>query len=69
VDLLTLGQYLQPTSRHLPVVEYITPERFDELGKLARQMGFKHVASGPLVRSSYRAAELALKDLVKVGSA
>ncbi|MCX8091417.1 MAG: lipoyl synthase [Verrucomicrobiae bacterium] len=54
-DLLTLGQYLQPTLRHLPVVEFVSPERFARLGELARGMGFAHVASGPLVRSSYHA--------------
>lgn len=54
-ELLTLGQYLQPTLRHLPVVEFVPPERFARLGELARAMGFLHVASGPLVRSSYHA--------------
>jgi len=54
-DLLTLGQYLQPTLKHLPVMEFITPTLFDELGAEARAMGFVHVASGPLVRSSYHA--------------
>ena len=58
VDLLTLGQYLQPTRHHLPVVEYVTPERFESLGQLALDMGFKDVAAGPLVRSSYKAGEL-----------
>ena len=56
-DLLTLGQYLQPTLRHLPVVEFVPPGRFDELGRQARAMGFVHVASGPRVRSSYHADE------------
>jgi lipoyl synthase len=54
-DILTLGQYLQPTLRHLPVVEFIPPARFAEYGQLARAMGFLHVASGPMVRSSYHA--------------
>jgi len=58
VDLLTLGQYLQPTSSHLPVAEYVTPQRFEELGQQALDLGFADVASGPLVRSSYRAAQL-----------
>lgn len=58
-DLLTLGQYLQPSSRHLPVVRYVPPEEFDELGRLARSLGFAHVASGPFVRSSYHADEMA----------
>ena len=57
VNLLTLGQYLQPTRRHLAVEEYVTPERFEELGELARALGFAHVAAGPLVRSSYHAEE------------
>lgn len=54
-DILTLGQYLQPTSKHLPVVEFITPERFDEYRVLGMEMGFRYVESGPLVRSSYHA--------------
>ncbi|HEV2209870.1 MAG TPA: lipoyl synthase [Verrucomicrobiae bacterium] len=56
-DILTLGQYLQPTLRHLPVLEYVRPEKFVEYGRHARQMGFVHVASGPMVRSSYHADE------------
>jgi lipoic acid synthetase len=56
-DLLTLGQYLQPTREHLPVVEFVPPERFAAYGRLARELGFVHVASGPLVRSSYHADE------------
>ena len=66
VDILTLGQYLRPTglARHIPVKEYVTPERFDELGDLARSMGFLYVASGPFVRSSYRAGELFLKGML-----
>lgn len=56
VDRLTLGQYLQPTINHLPVDRYVIPQQFDELAELAKQMGFKHVASGPMVRSSYHAA-------------
>ena len=59
-DLLTLGQYLQPTLRHLPVVEYVTPEKFAEYGARAREMGFVHVASMPMVRSSYHADEFTL---------
>ena len=55
--ILTLGQYLQPTFKHLPVVEFVTPERFAEHGRRAKAMGFIHVASGPLVRSSYHADE------------
>ncbi len=58
VDFLTLGQYLQPTLDSLPVERYVPPEEFDELGAIARGMGFKKVASGPLVRSSYHAREM-----------
>ena len=54
-DIITLGQYLQPTKRHLPVVEFITPEVFKELKEIGLEMGFKFVESGPLVRSSYHA--------------
>jgi lipoic acid synthetase len=57
VTVLTLGQYLRPTPRHLPVVEFIAPEQFDEYKQIALEKGFRHVASGPLVRSSYHAAE------------
>jgi lipoic acid synthetase len=59
VDFLTLGQYLQPTAESLPVERYVPPEEFDELGELARRMGFRNVASGPFVRSSYHAREMA----------
>lgn len=59
VDYLTLGQYLQPGDKYLPVVRYVPPEEFDELGELAREMGFKKVASGPFVRSSYHARDMA----------
>ena len=62
-DILTLGQYLQPTLKHLPVIEYVTPEKFDELGERARTMGFVHVASGPMVRSSYHADEFTLPSV------
>jgi lipoic acid synthetase len=55
LDVITLGQYLQPTPKHLPVAEFITPERFAEYETLGKQMGFRHVESGPLVRSSYHA--------------
>jgi lipoic acid synthetase len=58
-DLVTLGQYLQPSARHLPVVRYLPPGEFDELGRLARSIGFARVASGPFVRSSYHADEMA----------
>lgn len=55
VDMLTLGQYLQPSRHHLPVLRYVPPEEFAELGRLAEEMGFSNVASGPMVRSSYHA--------------
>ena len=57
VGVLTLGQYLRPTPKHLPVVEYISPETFALYGDIARKKGFTHVASGPLVRSSYHASD------------
>jgi len=57
-ELLTLGQYLQPSPAHLPVVRYVPPREFDELDRAARQMGFRQVASGPLVRSSYHARDM-----------
>ncbi|MES1213232.1 MAG: lipoyl synthase [Singulisphaera sp.] len=59
-DLLTLGQYLQPSPEHMPVVRYVPPAEFDELGAAARRMGFVQVASGPFVRSSYHAREMAV---------
>jgi lipoic acid synthetase len=55
VDILTLGQYLQPTKNHLPVVEFITPEMFEYYEKVGIDKGFRFVESGPLVRSSYHA--------------
>ena len=55
--ILTLGQYLQPTRDHLPVVEFVRPERFADYGRIAKELGFVHVASGPMVRSSYHADE------------
>ena len=55
VDMVTLGQYLQPTSHHHPVLRFWTPEEFEELAEFGYKLGFTHVASGPLVRSSYHA--------------
>jgi lipoic acid synthetase len=55
VDIVTLGQYLQPSLNHLPVAEFITPEQFDYYREVGLKMGFRHVESGPLVRSSYHA--------------
>ena len=60
VDLLTLGQYLQPTAHHLPIDRFVTPEEFDRYREWALAEGFRECVSGPLVRSSYR-AELALQ--------
>src|SRR5262249_46166194 len=57
-DFVTLGQYLQPSPQHLPVVRFLPPDEFDELGRLARALGFGDVASGPFVRSSYHADEM-----------
>jgi lipoic acid synthetase len=56
VDILTIGQYLRPTEKHLPVIRYVPPAEFDELRHTGYEMGFRHVESGPLVRSSYHAA-------------
>ncbi len=64
VDVLTLGQYLRPSAQHLPVERYVSPPEFEELGKAAERKGFMYVASGPMVRSSYRAAELFLKGKI-----
>lgn len=64
VDVVTFGQYLQPTRKHLAVQEYVTPEKFQEWQVEAESMGFKYVASGPLVRSSYKAGEFYLKNLL-----
>lgn len=58
-DMLTLGQYLAPTQSHLPVERFVPPEEFDEIGEKARKLGFSFVASGPFVRSSYHAGEMA----------
>ena len=57
VDILTLGQYLRPSPKHLPIVRYVTPAEFDDLRRAGYEMGFAHVESGPLVRSSYHAAD------------
>jgi lipoic acid synthetase len=61
-DALTLGQYLAPTLKHIPVKRYVPPAEFDELARLARSMGFEQVASGPFVRSSYHADEMVNHD-------
>ncbi|MGH7994373.1 MAG: lipoyl synthase, partial [Limisphaerales bacterium] len=62
-DILTLGQYLQPTLKHLPVIEFVTPEKFAEHKLRAGELGFVHVASGPMVRSSYHADEFTLPSV------
>lgn len=66
-DVVTFGQYLQPTRRHLQVVEYITPEKFAHWQSVSEELGFLYVASGPLVRSSYRAGEFFMKGLIEKG--
>ena len=55
VDIVTLGQYLQPSKKHLPVVDFVSPDEFKEYEIIAKDLGFRHVESGPLVRSSYKA--------------
>jgi lipoic acid synthetase len=65
VDVLTLGQYLRPSMQHLPVEKYYSPEEFDEQGRIAREKGFLYVAAGPMVRSSYKAAEFFMKGTVE----
>lgn len=65
VDVLTVGQYLQPTPKHAPIVRYVEPAEFDRYRDAGLEMGFKYVASGPLVRSSYRAAEAFLQGILR----
>lgn len=65
VDMVTLGQYLQPSRYHLPVARYVTPDEFNHFGRFAKELGFKNVASGPLVRSSYHADKQAQGEEVK----
>ena len=67
VQVITIGQYLRPTERHLPVVRYWHPDEFDELARLGHEMGFDHVASGPLVRSSYHADEHVKQERPGIG--
>ena len=68
VDMVTIGQYLQPSRHHHPVIRYWTPEEFEELQTLGYELGFSHVASGPMVRSSYHADEMAHAAGVVAGS-
>jgi lipoic acid synthetase len=65
VDILTIGHYLQPTVRHLPVVEYVAPEKFRWYKKYAEKMEFSYVVTGPLVRSSYKAGELFIEKITR----
>ena len=65
--MLTIGQYLQPSAAHLPVARYVHPDEFDRLGVVGRELGFSHVASGPMVRSSYHADEQAREVLAPAG--
>ncbi len=65
VDFLTLGQYLRPSARHLPVKEYVRPETFGAYRSIGERLGFRYVASGPLVRSSYKAGEFFIRSIVK----
>jgi lipoic acid synthetase len=65
VDVVTFGQYLRPTRRHISIQRYVTPEEFTQWQKEAEGMGFKYVASGPLVRSSYKAGEFFLKGMIE----
>ena len=69
VDILTLGQYLRPSAWHLPVAEFVTPERFAAYREAGLAQGFRYVASGPLVRSSYRAGELFLRGEIEARAA
>ncbi|KNC81097.1 lipoyl synthase, mitochondrial [Sphaeroforma arctica JP610] len=65
VDAVTFGQYMQPTKKHMKVKEYVTPEKFDYWGKKGDELGFLYTASGPLVRSSYKAGEFYLKSIAQ----
>lgn len=65
VDCLTLGQYMQPTKKHLKVIEYVTPEKFKSWEERGKDLGFLYTASGPLVRSSYKAGEFLITSILK----
>jgi lipoic acid synthetase len=69
VDVVTLGQYMRPTKRHMAVEEFVTPAAFEAYQQAAEQMGFLYVASGPMVRSSYRAGEFYLKNVLQARKA
>jgi lipoic acid synthetase len=65
IDVLTIGQYLRPTPKHAPVLRYVEPAEFDHYKQVGEALGFQYIASGPLVRSSYRAAEAFLKGKLR----
>ena len=65
VDVVTLGQYMRPTKRHMPVVDFVTPEAFSGYESSAKNMGFVYAAAGPMVRSSYRAGEFYLSRVLR----
>lgn len=65
VDVVTFGQYMRPTKRHMKVEKYVTPEEFESWRVKALEMGFMYVASGPLVRSSYKAGEAFIENVLK----
>lgn len=65
VDVVTFGQYMRPTKRHMKVVEYVTPEKFDYWRDVALDLGFLYCASGPLVRSSYKAGEAYIENVIR----
>ena len=67
VDLVTLGQYLRPTPKHAPVDRYVTPDAFVKYAEVATKLGFAYVASSPLVRSSYKAAEVFVRSILRPG--
>ncbi|XP_020579557.1 lipoyl synthase, mitochondrial isoform X2 [Phalaenopsis equestris] len=69
VDVMTFGQYMRPTKRHMPVSEYITPEAFEKYRVIGMDMGFRYVASGPMVRSSYKAGEYYIKSMIEADRA
>ncbi|XP_011025577.1 PREDICTED: lipoyl synthase, mitochondrial-like [Populus euphratica] len=65
IDVMTFGQYMRPSKRHMPVSEYITPDAFEKYRTLGMEMGFRYVASGPMVRSSYKAGEFYIKSMIE----
>lgn len=69
VDVITFGQYMRPSKRHMPVSEYVTPEAFEKYRILGMEMGFRYVASGPMVRSSYKAGEYYIKSMIEADRA